>query len=144
MDPISVRRRSRMVFEIDPDKPNIPALARILSAMGIFCLIGSLTSLMLAFSGYEWINEIYAMAGAVGAFLLALLFAGQAKTLELLAVVSARVKSRFAIDSLARAGASPSLMPAPQKSPSVITQPVKERVIHVPDDQAREQGFKVR
>jgi hypothetical protein len=132
-----------MVFEIDPDKPNIPALARILSAMGIVCLIGSVTSLMLAFSGYEWINEVYAMAGAVAAFLLALLFAGQAKILELLAVVSARVKSRFAIDSLART-AAPSVMPPVNKNPSVITQPVKERVIHVPDDQAREQGFKVR
>jgi len=133
-----------MVFEIDPDKPNIPALARILSAMGIVCLIGSLTSLMLAFSGYEWINEVYAMAGAVGAFLLALLFAGQAKILELLAVVSARVKSRFAIDSLARTVPGAPMSPPLNKSPSVITQPVKERVIHVPDDQAREQGFKVR
>jgi hypothetical protein len=123
-----------MVFEIDPDKPNIPALARILSAMGILCLIASLTSLMLAFSGYAWINEVYAMVGAVAAFLLALLFAGQAKILELLAVVSARVKSRFAIDSLART-ASPPLTPAVNKNPSVITQPVKERVI---------QGFKVR
>src|SRR4051812_2843673 len=99
-----------MVFEIDPDKPNIPALARILSGMGILCLVGSLISLMLAFSGYEWINEIYAMSGAVGAFLVALLFVGQAKPLELLAVVSARLKSRFAIEGMVKQ--QPGLAPA--------------------------------
>ena len=101
---------------------------------------------MLAFSRYDWINEGYAMAGAVGAFLLALVFAGQAKILELLAVVSARVKSRFAIEGLAKTvttavPSAPSMMPP---KPGIITQPVKERVIHVPDDQARDQGFKVR
>ena len=138
------------MFEIDPDKPDSPALARILSAMGMLCPMGSVISAMLAFSNYEWLNETYAMAGAVGAFLLALMFLGQAKILELLAVVSARVKSRFAIDSLAKTVAAPSLMPtvtlgAPAAArPGLITQPVKERVIHVPDDQAREQGFKVR
>ena len=112
-----------MVFEIDPDKPNIPALARILSGMGILCLIGSATSGLLAFSGYAWVNEIYAMAGAGGAFLLALVFIGQAKTLELLAVVSARVKSRFAIDSLGKTmsipAASASLAPKPSRSASI-------------------------
>jgi hypothetical protein len=136
-----------MVFEIDPDKPNIPALARILSIMGFLCLIGSVISALLSFSGYPWVNDIYAMSGAVGAFLLALLFAGQAKILELLAVVSARLKSRFAIDNLTRtASTAPSIMPAAPITPrpAVAAQPLKERVIHVPDDQAREQGFKVR
>ena len=133
-----------MVFEIDPDKPNIPALARILSGMGILCLIGSATSGLLAFSGYAWVNEIYAMAGAGGAFLLALVFIGQAKTLELLAVVSARVKSRFAIDSLGKTMSIPAASASLAPKPGVITQPVKERVIHVPDEQARQQGFKVR
>ncbi len=132
------------MFEIDPDKPNIPALARILSGMGILSMIASVMSLLLAFSRYTWVNEIYAMAGAVGAFLLALLFVGQAKTLELLAVVSARLKSRFAIEALAKSvpGAPPST-PAPPQS---FARPAahKERVIHVPDDQARQQGFKVR
>lgn len=138
------------MFEVDPDKPDIPALARILSGMGILSLLGSALSAMLAFSKYEWLNETYAMAGAIGGFLLALVFIGQAKTLELLAVVSARVKSRFAIDNLARslpaaAPAAPGLTPPPiEKKPGIITQPVKERVIHVPDDQARQQGFKVR
>ena len=130
-----------MVFEIDPDKPDIPALARILSGMGMLCLIGSAVAIMLAFSRYTWVNENYAMAAAVGAFLLALVFAGPAKILELQAVISARVKSRFAIDNLAKTMPAPAAMPA--KS-GVITQPVKERVIHVPDEQAREQGFKVR
>jgi len=136
-----------MVFEIDPDKPNIPALARILSVMGFLCLVGSVIFALLSFSGYEWVNDVYTMSGAVAAFLLALMFAGQAKILELLAVVSARLKSRFAIDNLTRAGTpAPSMMTPPPVTPrpGVITQPVKERVIHVPDDQAREQGFKVR
>ncbi len=138
------------MFEIDPDKPDIPALARILSGMGVLCLIGSVISALLAFSKYEWLNEAFAMAGAVGAFLLGLVFFGQAKILELLAVVSARVKSRFAIEGLAKSMGAPSLMPtvtpgAPATPrPGLITQPVKERVIHVPDEQAREQGFRVR
>lgn len=130
------------MFEIDPDKPQIPALARILSGMGILCMIGSMTSLILAFSGYAWINEVYAMAGAVGGFLLALVLVGQAKTLEMLAVVSARLKSRFAIESLAKhqPGAAPSAPAQTFARPTVQ----KERIIHVPDDQAREQGFKIR
>lgn len=129
-----------MVFEIDPDKPDIPALARILSGMGILCLLGSIMSLLLAFSGYEWVNETYAMAGAVGVFLLALIFVGQAKILELLAVVSARLKSRFAIEGLVKQQAAPAAAPAQPLARSAQ----KERVIHVPDDQARQQGFKVR
>lgn len=130
-----------MAFEIDPDKPNVPALARILSGMGLLCLIGSVVSILLAFSSYPWVNDTYAMAGAVGAFLLALIFAGQAKILELLAVVSARVKSRFAIDNLVKT--APSATPASTK-PAMITQPLKERIIQVSEKQAREQGFKVR
>jgi hypothetical protein len=136
------------VFEVDPDKPDIPALARILSGLGILCLIGSAIAAMLAFSKYEWLNETYAMVGAVGGFLLALVFIGQAKTLELLAVVSARVKSRYAIESLARsvpgAALGAAVPPPIEKKPGIITQPLKERVIHVPDEQARQQGFKVR
>ena len=132
------------MFEIDPDKPDIPALARILSVMGMLSLIGSVGCVLLAFSRYGWVNEIYAMAGSVGAFLLALLFFGQAKTLELLAVVSARLKSRFAIEALAKSipGAAPAA-PAPSQA---VARPAsqKERIIHVPDDQARQQGFKVR
>ena len=132
------------MFEIDPDKPNIPALARILSGMGILSMIASVMSLLLAFSRYEWVNEIYAMAGAVGAFLLALLFVGQAKTLELLAVVSARLKSRFAIEALAKS--VPGGVPSAPASSQSFARPAapKERIIHVPDDQARQQGFKVR
>lgn len=145
-----------MVFEIDPDKPDIPALARVLSGMGTLCLIGSVIAILLAFSQYDWINEAYAMAGAVAAFLLALVFVGQAKILELLAVVAARTKSRFAIDNLVKGpqaastmsqnmtpGLMPAMTPASVRA-APITQPVKERIIHVPDDQAREQGFKVR
>jgi len=138
------------MFDVDPDKPNIPALARILSGMGLLCLIGSAVSGMLAFAGYDWVNENVAMAGAVGGFLLALIFVALGKIMEQLAVVSARLKSRFAIDGLTRNIAATGSMPGVTSTPSlapkpgVITQPVKERVIHVPDEQARQQGFKVR
>jgi hypothetical protein len=138
------------MFDVDPDKPNIPALARILSGMGLLCLIGSAVSGMLAFAGYDWVNENVAMAGAVGGFLLALIFVALGKIMEQLAVVSARLKSRFAIDGLTRNIAATGSVPAMSSAsslapkPGVITQPVKERVIHVPDEQARQQGFKVR
>lgn len=132
------------MFEIDPDKPDIPALARILSVIGMLSLIGSIGSLMLAFSGYTWVNEIFALAGALGAFLLALVLLGQAKTLEMLAVVSARLKSRFAIEALAKSIPGPAT-PGPASSQTFARPGVqKERIIHVPDDQARQQGFKVR
>ena len=134
------------MFEIDPDKPNIPALARILSGMGLLVLIASALSMMLAFSGYEWVNEIYAIAGAVGAFLIALLLFAQGKIIEQLAVVSARVKSRFAVEgavkSLSASAGTPAAVPSSAWSgPSVRP---KERVIQVPDDQARQSGFQVK
>ncbi len=131
------------MFEIDPDKPNVPALARILSGMSLLCLIASVTFGMLSFSGYEWINEVYAMIGAVAGFVIALMFAAQAKILELLAVVAARSKSRFAIDALAKS-AMPTAPGTPAPAPNRITAPVKERIIHVSDEQARQQGFKVK
>jgi hypothetical protein len=132
-----------MVFEVDPDKPNIPAIARILSGMGLVCLGGTVIAALLAFSRYEWVNETYAMAIAVGGFLVALIFVGQAKIIELLAIVSARVRSRFAIEGMMKP-TQPGASPAIEKRPAPIVAAPKERIIHVPDDQAREQGFKVR
>ena len=130
-----------MVFEIDPDKPNIPAVARILSGMGVLSLIASGISILLSFSGYAWVNETYAMIGAVAAFVLALIFVGQAKTLELLAIISARVRSRFAIEGMIK-----SATPAPRSESKAqpLKQPMKERVIHVSDEQARRQGFRLK
>jgi hypothetical protein len=133
-----------MVFELDPDKPDVPALARILSLFGVLSLMGSAIAMLLAFSRYTWVNEIWAMVGAVGGLLLALLFIGQAKTLELLAVVSARLKSRYAIENLTRTMATAAAAPPEKKAAPVLTTAPKDRVIHVPDEQAREQGFKVR
>ncbi len=131
-----------MVFEVDPDRPDIPAIARILSGMGIVCLLGAVLGMFLAVSGYEWVNDTYAMVGAIAAFVVALIFVGQAKIIELLAIVSARVKSRFAIDAIAKA--QQANQQSADKKPAPITQAPKERIIHVPDDQAREQGFKIR
>jgi hypothetical protein len=85
------------------------------------------------------------MAGAGIAFLMALLFLGQAKIIEALAVISARVKSRFAIEAAAKAAASgPAPAPNTAWSGPTAAKPLKERVIQVPDEQARQSGFKVR
>lgn len=131
------------MFEIDPDKPSIPALARILSGLGMLLLVGSMMSMMLAFSGYTWVNEIYAMAGAGGAFLMALLFFGQAKIIEALAVVSARLKSRFTIEGMTKSAPGAGA-PAPSNAWASPSAKSKDRVIHVPDDQARQSGFQVK
>ncbi|MDX2143648.1 MAG: hypothetical protein SFV19_09860 [Rhodospirillaceae bacterium] len=132
-----------MVFHIDPDKPDIPAMATILQWMGIFCMIGCISALLLAFSGYEWVNDVYAFAGAIMALLFALLFVGQAKTLELQAVISARVKSRFAMEgALGGLGGLPAA--GGERKPPIIPQKQTERVIKVPEKEAREQGLRLR
>ncbi|TAL03283.1 MAG: hypothetical protein EPO08_04510 [Rhodospirillaceae bacterium] len=129
-----------MVFEIDPDKPDVPGIARILSGMGIFSLTATVVLMLLSFSRAAWVNEDYALAGAGGAFVLALILIGQAKTLELLALVSARVKSRFAIDQTLLAKAAVSSAPAEPKLP-VTKAPSTGRVISIPEQVAREQGL---
>ena len=126
------------MFELDPDKPDIPALARIQLWMGVVCMIASVISLLLAFSGYEFINEGFAFAGAIGAFLVALLFVGQAKTLELQAVISARVKSRFAMEGVGRTATT---TPVTERKSSIIPQKKTERVIKIPDQDVRAQGL---
>jgi hypothetical protein len=132
------------MFELDPDKPDIPALARIQLWIGVLCMIGSVISLLLAFSGSEWINEVFAFAGAIGAFLVALLFIGQAKTLELQAVISARVKSRFAMEGVARAMPGMGSGAGGDRKPNIIPQKQTERVIKVSDKDAREQGLRLK
>ena len=132
------------MFELDPDKPDIPALARIQLWMGVLCMIGSVISLLLAFSAYEWINEVYAFAGAIGAFLVALLFVDQAKTLELQPVISARVKSRFALEGVTRAMPGMTGGTGGDRKPGIISQKQTERVIKVSEKDAREQGLRLR
>ncbi len=128
------------MFDVDPDKPDIPALARIQLWMGVLCMVASIVSLLLAFSGYEWINEAYAFAGAIGIFLIALLFVGQAKTLELQAVISARVKSRFAMEGMARNMTPGSL----ERKLPIIPQAKGDRVIKVGEQEARAQGINLK
>ncbi|MBL8628501.1 MAG: hypothetical protein JNM81_02660 [Rhodospirillaceae bacterium] len=128
------------MFDVDPDKPDIPALARIQLWMGVLCMVASIISLLLAFSGSEWINEVYAFGCAVAIFLVALLFVGQAKILELQAVISARVKSRFAMEGMARNMAPQT---AERKLP-IIPQVKGERVIKVGEQEARDQGLRLK
>jgi hypothetical protein len=127
------------MFSIDPDKPRIPAIARILSGLGLLSLIVSVGSMMLAFSGFPWVNQTFAMAGAVAGFLLGVVMIGQAKTIELLAVVSARVRSRFALEGALAPTVQPAAAAPLPKSPAPIM-PTKERVITIPEEVARQQG----
>jgi len=128
-----------MAFEIDPDRPNIPGIARLLSWFGILLLIGSISLMLLAFSGFPWVDQNLAVIAAIAAFVVAVMMTGQAKTIELLAVVSARVKSRFAIEH--------ALMPKPamaepaEKKLPTATQATPARVISIPEQVAREQGL---
>lgn len=128
------------MLDIDPNKPDVPALARIALWTGVTVMVASIAAMMLAFSGYDWVNDVYALAASVLAFLIALILIGQGKTIEMLAVISARTKSRFAVEH-----ALPLGMPAAsaEKRPAPIV-PQKDRVIHIPDSQAREQGFRLR
>ena len=127
------------MFAIDPDKPNTPGIAKILTVFGMLSLFGSIGSMLLAFSHYPWVNDAYAIAGALGAFLLGIIMLGQAKIIEQLAVVSARVKSRFAIEHAMMPTAAASAAPAPRPAQS-MTAP-KERVITIPEEEARKQGL---
>ena len=128
------------MLTIDPDRPDTPAIARILSTLGLLCLLGSVGGMLLAFSGFKWVNDVYALIGAGGAILVGAIMIGQAKSIELLALVSARVKSRFAIEHAVMPAASPapSLMPAERKVTPVTAQP--ERVISIPEEVARQHG----
>ncbi len=126
------------MLSIDPDRPDTPAIARILTALGLLCLLGSVGGMILAFSRLPWVNPIYALSGAAGAILIGAMMIGQAKSIELLALVSARVKSRFAIEAAIKPGAAPAgLPPLPERRPMPVQ---GERVITIPEEVARRQG----
>jgi hypothetical protein len=105
----------------------------------MLALIGSVGAILLSFSRFAWATPAMTMAGAVGAFFLAVILIGQAKAIELLAVVSARVKSRFALEHLTIPAAAPAASAEP-KLPLVTATP-KERVITIPEEVARQQGL---
>jgi len=129
-----------MVFELDPDRPTIPGIARILLWLGVLSLIATVVLMLIAFSKLPWVNQTLAMGGAVGSFMFALIMIGQAKTLELMAVVSARLKSRFAIEQTLAAKNAAAAAPGEPKLPSVAKQ-APARVITIPEAVAREQGI---
>lgn len=128
------------MLTIDPDRPDTPAIASILSTLGMLCLLGSIACMLLTFSGYAWVNDVYALIGAGVAILIGVMMIGQAKSIELLALVSARVKSRFALEhAVMPAASAPSLMPTAERKPMpVVAQ--GERVISIPEEVARQQG----
>ena len=129
-----------MAFDIDPDRPSIPGIARILAWLGYLSLITCVGLMLAAFSRFAWINPTLAMAGALGAFMFALVMIGQAKTMELLAVGSARVKSRFAMEGVLAAQVAKASDTAAEKKPAPVTPAQPARVISIPESVAREQG----
>lgn len=130
-----------MAFSFNDDKPKSPAIARILNFMGWTSIVGCACGIMLAFSGYPWVNDVYAMASAGAAVILGILFIGQAKTLEALTILNARMKSRFAMEGMA-GGASAALGEA-TNSPPIIPQR-KERVVKISAEDARKFGVQTR
>jgi hypothetical protein len=142
-------KEAAMVFAVDPDKPDVPALAPIALWTGIAVMVGAIAALILAFSGYDWVNDVYAFAAAVLAFLIALILIAQGKILELLAVVSFRVKVRYGTETAAPslgmlAATAAAGTPGGEKRPPIIPQRQPERVIQIPESQAREQGVRLR
>ena len=127
------------MLTIDPDRPDIPSIARILSALGLLCLLGSIGAMLLALSHYTWVNQVYALVGAGAGLLIGALFIGQAKCIELLAVVSARVKSRFAIEHALMPTAAAAPATPPERKPLPVAAQT-ERVITIPEEVARQQG----
>jgi hypothetical protein len=130
-----------MAFDIDPDRPNVPAIARILAWLGYVSLIACVGLMLLAFSPFPWVSQTLAMGGALGAFMFALIMIGQAKTMELLAVVSARVKSRFAMEGILAAQTAGQGVKEAEKKPMPATPQQPARVISIPESVAREQGL---
>lgn len=124
-----------MAFSFNEDKPTSPAIARILSFMGWMSIIGCACGIMLAFSGYPWVNDVFAMAGSGVAIILGILFIGQAKTLEALTILNARMKSRFALEGLTGSSA----LGEATNSPPIIPQR-KERVVKISAEDARRSG----
>jgi len=126
-----------MAYSFNDDRPNQPAIARILGFLGWMSIIGCVCGIILAFSGYTWVNELYALAGAGASILLGVLFIGQAKTLEALTILNARMKSRFALEGLSGSAA---LGEKTSGRPPIIPQR-KERVVRISDEDARQSGL---
>ena len=129
-----------MVVALNEDRPSAPAIARILSFMGWMSIIGCACGVMLAFSGYDWVNDVYAMAGSGVSILLGILFIGQAKTLEALTILNARMKSRFALEGMSGSAA----LGESTKAAAPIIPQKKERVVKISADDARRSGVQTR
>ena len=127
------------MFDIDPDRPNIPGIAQILSILGMLCLIGSIAGMLLAFSRFAWVSEAYAIAGAGAAFLVGCHHdrAGQDHRTpgggQRAGEIALRHRARD--DPVAQAAAAAAPKPTP------VTTAPKDRVITIPEEVARQQGL---
>ena len=140
-----------MAFNATEDKPRKYPIGRILGLFGWLALLAAVSCIILAFSGYEWIEtteylEIYLIVGALGCVLLSGVFIGLAKVLEELARVHARLNSRLTMAQLSgdvgSAKASTKTEDKPKPIRANTTNPVKERVIHISDEEAKLTGVK--
>ncbi|MDG2242483.1 MAG: hypothetical protein P8L66_03215 [Rhodospirillaceae bacterium] len=128
-----------MAFSFNEDKPSSPAVARILNFMGWTSIVGCVCGIMLAFSGYPRVNDIYATAGPGAVIILGVLFIGQAKTLEAFTIRYARMKSRSAVLGRARLAALGESIGSKSISPPIIPQR-KERTGKISADDTHPSG----
>lgn len=134
-----------MIVALNEDRPSPPAIARILGFMGWASVIGCACGIMLAFSGYDWVNDMYALLASGGAIIIGILFIGQAKTLEALTILNARMKSRFALEGMTGSAALGETVAKPKSSsaPPIVPQR-KERVVKISAEEAKRSGVRPR
>ena len=139
-----------MAFDAVEEKPRQYPIGRILGLFGWLALFAAVACILLAFSGYGWIEaveylEIYLIVGALGCVLLSGVFIGLAKVLEELARVHARLNSRLTLSQLSgtvgKAKTDPTEVKPKPLRPNT-TNPVKERVIHISDEEAKRTGVR--
>lgn len=123
-----------MAFSFNEDLMNPPAAARILNFMCCISIIGCAFSVALAFFGYPWVNDVYAIAGPRTAIVLGILFIGQAGVLEALPILNARIRASFCFEGITGPGALGGSTSSSVFFPPVIRQKSSGRIIEIPVD----------
>jgi hypothetical protein len=123
-----------MAFAFNEDRMSPPATARILNFMCCISIIGCAFSVALAFFGYPWVNDVYAMAGPRTAIVLVVLFIGQAGALEALTILNARIRASFCFEGIMGPGALGGSTSSSAFIPPVIPQKSRERIVKIPVD----------
>ena len=139
-----------MAIDSVEEKPRKYPIGRILGLFGWLALFAAVCCILLAFSGYAWIEsveylEIYLIVGGLGFVLLSGVFIGLAKVLEELARIHARLNSRLTMAQLS-GNIGKAVAEKTEAKPKPIrantSNPVKERVIHISDEEAKRTGVR--